>query len=242
MKFCLIRNICIIASFFSALAGGVYGQQDERVVKVSLYAFDYAKSHKTVYLTDGEGQVTDVRLSTANIIGPFKTRLDDKLNVVVRCKTKNEDGETVYPAIAKVKIPTHIREPLLVLFPGGKVSVYKGFAIDRKMSDFPLGSYKCINMSPTAIRGLVGKTKVQVASGKVAFFDPSANAGEYLDVHFQYQRPDDWKTFGRTRWPKQKVRRCILFVYLDPLTKRMKIRSMRVKKIQRSKEYKKNMP
>jgi hypothetical protein len=212
------------------MGGVLFGQEKEKVsMDISLYAFDYAKGHQTIFLADKKDQTQEIKLSNANILGPFKTLVEGGSKVTLRKEAKNKEGTTIYPAIAHVKIPANIREPLLILFPTSGNQVYKAIVVDRSLSDFPKGSYKLINVSPRAIRGLVGKTKFIAPARKITLFNPSSNREELLDVHFQYRRTNDWKTFGRTRWVNEKVKRSLLCAYMDPKTKRMKIRGITVK-------------
>jgi len=212
------------------MGGVLFGQKKEKTsLEISLYAFDYAKGHQTIFLADNKNKVSEIKLSNANILGPFKTILEEGSKVTLRKEAKNDEGTTIYPAICKAKIPSHIKEPLLILFPGPKNHGYKVIVVDRSVNNFPKGSYKLINVSPSAIRGLVGKTRVIAPSKKSTPFNPSNNREALLDVHFQYKRTSGWKTFGRTRWVNEKEKRSLLCAYWDLKTKRMKIRGITVK-------------
>jgi len=225
-----MKNFFIIYCLFIAIGGTLVAQEKEATsVEVSLYAFDYAKGYQTIFLVDNKNQVNEIKLSKANIQGSFKTVLDKKLNITLRTQARNDEGAIFYPAICKVKIPSHIKQPLVILFPGVENQVYKAIVMDRSVSNFPKGSYKLINVSSSAIRGFVGNTKIIAPSKKITPFNPSNNREKILDVHFQYRRTSDWKTFGRTRWVNEKEKRSLLCAYLDPRTKRMKIRGIIVK-------------
>lgn len=217
----------IIALAISSLSA----QQKKQSIKVLIYAFTYAEGHEKVYLTNKDNDAEQIKLSVANILGPFETQLSDGNQVIIRTRETNNEGETVYPPIARVKIPSSITKPLLVLLPVAGDFPYKALVLDSHVTDFPKGTYKLINFAPHDIRGLVGKTKIQAATKKIISIDPTSNKEDLLDVHFQYKRPNDWKTFGRTRWINEKESRCLLCTYLDPITKRMKIRGLNLKPI-----------
>jgi hypothetical protein len=225
-----MKHILLALSLLISLTVNIIAQQGEaQSIEVSLYAFEYAKEHQTIYLATSKKEPYAVALSKANILGPFKTLVEGGSKVTLRKEAKNKEGTTIYPAIAHVKIPANIREPLLILFPTSGNQVYKAIVVDRSLSNFPKGSYKLINVSPSVIRGLVGKTKIIAPARKITPFNPSSNREELLGVHFQYRRSNDWKTFGRTRWVNEKEKRSLLCAYLDPETKRMKIRGITVK-------------
>ncbi|MEJ6570748.1 MAG: hypothetical protein QNL01_01860 [Akkermansiaceae bacterium] len=225
-----MNNIFITCCLLISMGGALFGQnKEEASMYISIYAFDYAKEHKSIFLADKKDHAKEVKLSNANILGPFKTIVEGDSKITLRSQANNKEGKTIYPAITQVKIPANIKAPLLILFPVPGAQVYKAIVVDRSLSNFPKGSYKLINVSPSAIRGGVGKTKIIAPSKKITPFNPSSNREKLLDVHFQYKRTSDWKTFGRTRWVNEKEKRSLLCAYLDPKTKRMKIRGIIVK-------------
>jgi hypothetical protein len=230
-----MHKIFITLSLFIGLSCGLFGQNENRV-SVSLYAFEYANGHKTIYLTDKKDKAQEIRLSNANILGPFETLLDDESKISIRTRATTDEGLIIYPPIVSVKIPASMKQPLLVLVPVAGREPYKALVLDRAMVNFPKGSYKLINFSPYDVRGLVGKTKIASPAKKITAFNPSRNSQSLLDVHFQYKRASDWKTFGRTRWVNEQEKRSILCAFLDPITKRMKIRGLVVKPVALTKE------
>jgi len=208
--------------------------QDEKFppVKVSIYAFEHNKKHKTIFLESPKETPYEITLSKANILGPFKTVRDQNGKVTIRKKEVNAEGGIVYTPILKVTIGANIKEPLLILLPAAGEKSYKAYVIDQSRRKFPNGSYKIFNLSSSLIRGLVGKTRVNVSPGKLFSFNPSSNVEDIMDVHFQYMKAEKWKTFGRSRWVKVQEKRTLLCVYVDPRTKRMKIRGVNMKSIQ----------
>ena len=218
---------------FLLLGTQLLSAQNKKTVttKVSIFTFNYAKDHTTIYLYKGKTKKDphEIRLSSANILGPFQTTLDENNNIILRTKGLDEEGLTIYPAIASAKIPSSFKKPLLILIPG-KEKVYKTIVLDRSEKNFPMGGYKFINFSPVSIRGLIGKTQVNVKSNKIITFNPTTDEEGLLKVHFQYEHDKAWKTFGRTFWPNDKERRGLLCSYVDPRTKRMKIKGIPLSK------------
>jgi hypothetical protein len=226
----MIKTLLTLTLVFLAVGRISAETKDTRAIEISIYAFAYAKGHQTIFLAGKESAPQEIELSNANILGPFKTLLDDEAYVTLRTRqTNEEDQTTIYPAIARAKVSGHIKEPLLVLVPGDGDQPYRALVMDRSLGNFPKGSYKLVNFSPSDIRALVGKTAVSAPSNDITTFDPSANSEELLDVHFQFKNAESWKTFGRTRWVNEKEKRSFLFAFLDPRTKRMKIRGIVVK-------------
>ena len=235
-----MKHIFLICSALVLLICGVSAQKEKvPTVEVSLYAFEHHRDHRTIFLKSPKNEPYEIALSRANILGPFKTMTDDKGRVTLRKKATNADGETIYPMLTRVTIPAGVKEPLLILIPIRGDSGYRSHVVDRSLASFPVGSYKIYNFSPTMIRGLVGKTQVNVSPKKLFAFNPSANVEDLMDVHFQYMNGEVWKTFGRTRWVKVNEKRTLLCVFEDPRTKRMKIRGVSMESIQPLRDRKK---
>lgn len=226
MKTLCLATIALILSGISLLA------QQPAAVKISLFAFQYAEGHQEIFLNSRSGEYEAVTLSSANILGPFKTVISEEREVFLHEHKKNEEGADIYPVIAGVKIPSSVREPLLILVPRSGDQAYGALVIDRSMAKFPEGSYQLINFSKSEIRALIGKTRVLAPPMKITSFDPSSNSDDVLDVHFKYKLAEDWRTFGRTRWVNEKNKRSLLVAYLDPRTERMKIKGIPLRPIQ----------
>jgi hypothetical protein len=220
MKTLCLATIALILSGASLLA------QQPTAVKISLFTFQYAEGHQEIFLNSRAGAYDAVTLSSANILGPFKAVLSEAGEVFLHEHQRDEEGADIYPAIAKVKIPSSIREPLLILVPRSGDQPYGALVIDSSMRKFPKGSYKLINFSRNEIRALIGKTRVTAPPLKITSFNPSSNSDDLLNVHFKYKLAEDWRTFGRTRWVNERNKRSLLVAYLDPQTERMKIKGI----------------
>jgi hypothetical protein len=221
----LSTRFLVLVCILLAQVAGVQAQ----TVDLSVYALGYAEDHKIVYLLNGEDEAVEIALSTARIVGPYHTVLNADSDVILRSKEETEEGNTIYPPIAQVKLPSDIKEPIMILVPAAESLPYQSIIIDQSLEHFPLGSYMLINLSPRDVRGLVGSSKVVVSAESVTTIIPSSEDEDLLDVHFEYERPKGWKTFARTRWANEKDKRSLLLAYLDPKTKRMKIRGVAVK-------------
>ncbi|MEO1856512.1 MAG: hypothetical protein ABGY95_03970 [Rubritalea sp.] len=195
-------------------------------VKLSVYAMAYAEGHKKIYLTNSKGETKQVSLSTANILGPYQTALDADSNLILRTQKKTNEGATIYPPIAQVKFPDDIKEPLMILVPSADGQAYEAVFIDRSLESFPKGCYMMTNLSSKEIHGHVGDTKVDVMPDNITLITPTVGKEDLLDVHFEYQSTNQWRTFARTRWVYKKNKRSLLLAFLDPKTKRMRIRGV----------------
>jgi len=220
MKLLCLVTIALVLSGVSLLA------QQPTSVKISIFTFQYAEGHQEIFLNSKSGEYEAVTLSSANILGPFKVVLSEEGQVFLHERQKTAEGVDIYPAIAAVKIPSSVREPLLILVPRSGDQPYGALVIDRSLSKFPEGSYQLIDFSRSEIRAMIGKTRVLAPPMKITSFDLSLNLDDLLNVHFKYKLAEDWKTLSRTRWVNKKNKRSLLVAYLDPRTERMKIKGI----------------
>ena len=200
-------------------------------IDLSVYAIAYAEGHQTVYLTHSQSAASEIALSTANILGPYRVVLDASSNIILSSKEETEEGTITYPTIAQAALSSHIKEPVMILIPSTESLPYQSIFIDQSLEHFAVGNYMLINLSPMKLRGTVGSNQVEVSTEGVTTIIPSSEDESSLNVHFEYERPQGWKTFARTRWMNEKGKRSLLLAYLDPQTKRMKIKGIPVKPI-----------
>lgn len=118
----------------------------------------------------------------------------------------------------------------LMLFSGlgfiHEVPCYQAIIIDLSLERVPVGCYLLMNLSPLELRGFVGSNQVVVSAEGVTQIIPSSVDEGFLDVHFEYESPEGWKTFARTRWVNKTGKCSLLLAYQDPKTKRMKIKGI----------------
>ena len=202
---------------------------DVKSASIHVYATTYAKGLRSIYLGDDENECIEIKLSNANVIGPYQASLEADSQLVFRGKEVDKDGIASYPPVAKVQLPGNVKEPVIVLVAADGELPYKALVLDRSFESFPLGSYLLLNTSPADIRGHVGDSEVVVSPSNFTGIKPSIVGDGGLSVRFEYQRSSKWKTFARTQWSYEPGKRTLLVAYSDPRTKRIKIRGVSIK-------------
>ena len=221
----LSSRVFVLFCMLTAQVAGVQAQ----AVDLSVYALGYTEDHKTVYLLNSEEEAVEIALSTARIVGPYHTVLDADSTITLRSQVEAGEGAAIYPPIAQAVLPREVKEPVVILVPSAASLPYQASIIDQSLEHFPLGSYLLMNLSPMEVRGLVGSNQVVVSAESVSTIIPSSADEDFLDVHFEYESPQGWKTFARTRWVNNAGKRSLLLAYQDPKTKRMKIKGIPIR-------------
>ncbi|MES2921840.1 MAG: hypothetical protein V4819_09840 [Verrucomicrobiota bacterium] len=208
-----------------ALAVPLNAADEVRNVEVSFFCLKYVPGLETIHVSHGNVSAP-VRLSTANLTDPITARVFNG-DVIFRKDAIGAESKQPAPAIGKVKIPAGIEKALVVLVPGkpGAAEPYSALVMDRG-EKFRLGTYRVINFSPRKIRGGIGRSYVEAASGATGDLELKGEPGAVQGVRFEFEKEGRWNRLTETRCAVRKDRRWLLCVYQDPVTNRVNMRSI----------------
>lgn len=216
-----------ILAIIPHLAAVLMAAEPPPKITASFYAFGYVPGHEKVQIMTGAEAYQEIRLSTANIVGPVDTvavggaiRICDKPLTV--------DGKVTHPLLSTAKLPQGITRALVVLFPAAKggTEPYRSLVLNHDLQDFPLGVYRLINLSPHPVRGAIARNYIEAKPGGVANLEPAGQPGAVVPVRFEFFDQDRWNLLTETRCAIRKDRRWLTCIYQDPATGRMNIRSI----------------
>ncbi len=198
-------------------------------IAASFYAFAYSPGNESVFLPlDAGTNFEEIRLSTANIVGPVAcVVIDGKLTVHSKPVT-GADGKITNPVIATGTVTGDLKKALVVLFPlpKGNPMKYNCTVLNHDLADFPLGVYRLMNLSNKPVRGAIGKEIVKATPGGIANLTLSGEPGSIVPVRFEYYEKERWNLLTETRAAVRDDRRWLMCIYQDPATGRMNIRSI----------------
>jgi hypothetical protein len=199
-------------------------QAEPRNVAVSFYCLKYVPGQESIHLAKATGS-EPVRLSTANMTDPVTIPVEGDSAVFHR--TPVDDPKVVPAPAAKVRIPKGVDKALVILVPAAKGAAepYQAVLVDHGQR-FPLGTYRVVNFSRKAIRGAIGRSYVEAASGGMTDLELKGEAGTVQGVRFEFQDEGRWNRLTETRCAVRKDRRWLLCVYQDPVTRRMNMKSI----------------
>jgi hypothetical protein len=220
MKLEILALLCLCSA--SLLA-----QEQVQKIPASFYAFDYVAGHETVEIQTGANAFEEVRLSTANIVGPI-TAISAGGMLRIHAKPVTVEGIVTHPVLSVTKIPAGIRRALVVLFPNPKnpKEPYRSLVLDHGLKGFPLGVYRLINVSPYPVRGIIGRETAQVKPGGIAQLELMGEPGATAQMRFEFFDKNRWNLLTESRCAIRKDRRWLACIYSDPATGRMNIRSI----------------
>lgn len=214
-------------AFFLALAFRLVAQERPPTISTSFYAFEYVPGRDVMLLQTGGQKPQEFQLSKANIVGPIDVSLTDGV-LPIYDKLVTIDGQPTYPLLNTARFPAGLKYALVILVPAPANSPepYRSLVLNHDLTDFPLGAYRMINVSPHPIRGAIGRNTIQAKPGGIANLEPKGNPGEILPVRFEFFSDERWNLLTETRAAIRDDRRWLTCIYQDPSTGRMNIRSI----------------
>jgi len=210
-------------------AAPLIAQESKPKISASFYAFAYSPGDESVFLPSGAGtSFEEIRLSTANIVGPVPCAITDGKLTIHSEPVKGADGKMSNPVIATGSIGADIRKALVVLFPlpESDAMKYRCIVLNHELTDFPLGVYRLMNLSNKPVRGAIGKEIVGAKPGGIANLTLQGEPGAIVPVRFEFYEEKRWNLLTETRAAVRKDRRWLMCIYQDPATGRMNIRSI----------------
>ncbi len=217
-----IPRLAILASLSVALPA-VHAADKDKSLSVSIYCMAYADGLKSVFVKTAADRYQSVSLSTANIVEAADSLVEE--GRILLYGPAGEDGK--HPVVANAEIGA-IRQPMIVVHPAGKDAglAYDSKAVEADPKTFPLGSFNLVNLSPNPVRIVHEQVIIELESAGGRIFMPDHAAGESLAVRMDYKTSQNWTLLSSARWPVRNDRRTLVCFQLDPVSKRMNIKSV----------------
>ncbi|MEY4243041.1 MAG: hypothetical protein RLZZ245_626 [Verrucomicrobiota bacterium] len=218
----LSPQLAMLVSLFVALPAACAASKDKNP-SISIYCMAYADGLKSVFVKTSAERYESVSLSTANIVEAADALVED--GRILLYGPAGEDGK--HPVVADAEI-TGIQQPMIVVHPAGKDAglAYDSKAVEADPKQFPLGSFNLVNFSPNPVRIVHEEVMIELESAGGRIFTPDQAAGESLAVRMDYKAGENWTLLSSARWPVRNDRRTLVCFQLDPVSKRMNIKSI----------------
>lgn len=193
------------------------------MLPLSIYCPIYAEGLKTVFVKTGDDSYHGVALSKANVvISKDALVTDGKISL-----HGPSVGDQAYPVVTTADV-SGIRQPLLLMVPAKDAGVmaYKSKIVEGELDQFPMGSFKLVNLSPNPVRITAGEDVFEIKAGADTLFKANVPAGGAMPVTIDQQIAEKWQLVSSSQWASRDDRRTLVCFLLDPVSKRMKIQSV----------------
>lgn len=219
-----MKSVIPLVSLFGLVCPAPVGAA-EKVTRLplSIFCSAYAAGLKSVFVKTGEDAYHGVTLSTANVVDAESVLVEDGRISLHGAAS----GGNARPVVATAGI-TGLRQPLLVLVPSKEAGglAYETKVVEGDIRDFPLGSFKFVNISPHPLRVVFGGNVIEVQAGAEALFNPKSPAGEVMPVTVDYKTGENWQLVSSANWASRDDRRTLVCFQFDTGSKRMVIKSV----------------
>lgn len=216
----------LILSFFSLLfllstfsARG----QEPRTIDVRSLCFKASAGVKSLTVAgDPKGEsIVDFKLKR------YLQTKQEKLTLTNNQIFIGPDGGGEFGSWGSISIEPNLTEVLLLFLPTGQTTKpYKVIPFDDSVKSFPLGSFQIINLSPNALRLIVGKKPFQLKRGErttISKFQNKKANGQVAYYAF-YQNEGDWKRLSSGFWDVVPRKRNLQIAYQNPKSGRLEMR------------------
>jgi hypothetical protein len=98
--------------------------------------------------------------------------------------------------------------------------------VEADSAKFPLGSFSLVNLSAQPVRLNQGEKVIELESAAAQNFTPEVPAGDGSAVTMDYKSGENWVLLSSARWALRNDRRTLVCFHLDPVSKRMNVKSV----------------
>lgn len=218
----LVSLLCVFSSA-TAMAAGKETKQS-----LSIFCPVYAEGLKTIFIKTGEDSYHGVTLSTANVVDAEDALVTDG-KVSLHGPTA---GDNVYPVVATADVSA-TQQPLVLLAPvkAATGTAYEAKVVEADLSKFSLGSFQLVNLSPNPVRVTSGEQVIEIGAGAETLYKPKVAVGESMSVTIDHKTGDSWQLVSSAQWASRDDRRTLVCFLLDPVSKRMMIKSVPLREV-----------
>lgn len=189
-----MRGTIIVWLFvLSLLNGYLFGQGSDEETPVDVRILVVDEVGEGFAVNAGEQEVI-VCNHPYEISRPVRYWGGDQLELSQVAYRVNDDGETEpdFSLAGSIVIPEDASSILVVFLPNKDRSEYYGKIYADSDSDFPYGSLRVINLSPSAIAFAAGGDRQFLESGEIAVVSPEVDRKNRLFLKVADKKSDEW--------------------------------------------------
>lgn len=133
--------------------------------------------------------------------------------------------------LAKVKVADDLRSAILMFVPGTGEDgdpPYRVLPVEDSPREFPRGSLKVMNLSPTPIRLMLEKQRYDLKpSATRVIEDPPVGDRNSSAMQAFIFRDEKWQRIGSGLWPHPGKKRVLQIAFFNPSSRNIEIRGIR---------------
>lgn len=173
-------------------------------------------------VVDQEGLPVQCKLPSDSLSKPVKLPVIERKLIFRR--------EIAEPPVAIATVPSGITEALLVFLPSDDPKFdYRPVVLDGSKKGFPESGCLVLNIYSEEVRFILGEHKIMLPPGKTAKLERPEQRDNFnmAGVVFQFKTDKGWRAAYETMSRFPEGQRHLYIAYVDPKSKRPKVRSYR---------------
>jgi hypothetical protein len=210
-----------------ALCTAICPAQNAGKVSVRFLSFPKALEPVKLELRLAEGKTLDIEAPSNEFSPPIAV---DATGIWAVGETVDgPEGEPVFMEYGRTKTAASPQQMLLLVRKGEKnPDGFDLIALDGRVNAFGGGKFLFMNAAKVDIAGVVGEEKFVVKPGKHTIIKPKAEGDQGLaTASFYFRKNDEPRAFFSSRWPLGDHVRGMVFFYHDPVSKHIRMHTIR---------------
>ncbi len=201
--------------------------QNAGKVSVRFLSFPKALEPVKLELRLAEGKTLDIEAPSNEFSPPASV---DATGIWAVGETVDgPEGEPVFKEYGRTKAAASPQQMLLMVRKGETNSDgFELLALDGRINAFGGGKFLFMNAAKVDIAGIVGEEKFVVKPGAHTIIKPRPEKdGGLAHAMFYFRKNDEPRAFFSSRWPIGDHTRSMVFFYHDPLSKHIRMHTIR---------------
>lgn len=222
-------RLVVLAAIFSLTLLNTKSHGDGQV-EIQFVSFPKDNGEDEVELYLGGDEPLKVELPTNRLSQKYRVKAMNSW--VLGKTTKGPDGNVVFAKLGQARALDTPRQLILVIRKGGaSENSLHLIPMPNNATNFGGGAYFFLNATPVDVGGILSDVKFSIKPGKFITVEPKPSrvkgVYEYCKVQLVYRNGDEVRPFFNSTWRLNDKVRSLVFFYLDPVTRRVRMHSIR---------------
>lgn len=224
--FCFFSAMVVVITMMSSSLHAQADSRNDGGVSFRILTFERVKGMKVIQymLKPGTAEGKEVSMHKNNFTGPYKAS-----SRVLQFFLPADESGAKPRAVGKVSIPARLGKKILLIALPKDEKTYQFYPIADDIKRFKQGETKLINLSKVEVATKMNNKPFKVNANAVTSVPAISSKKEphSYPVEFYFRENGKWMPLMSSAWQFEPDVRNFSFIYWDPKSKRIRIRTIR---------------